>query len=81
MPVTLDLPPDTQARLAAEAARRGISVDELVVQLAAALPQEISSGRAHRLGFVGIGASGRTAPEDIREERAELAARKLAEGA
>jgi hypothetical protein len=59
MPVALDLPPDTQARVAAEAARRAITVDELVVQLAAALPQEILSGCAHRLGFVGIGASGR----------------------
>ena len=32
----------------------------------------------HRLGFVGIGASGRTEPIDIRRERAELAAKKFA---
>ncbi len=81
MPVTLDVPPIPRRGWKRSPRRRGITVDEQVVQLAAALPQERSTDRAHRLGFVDIGASGRTAPEDSRKERGELAACKLAEGA
>jgi hypothetical protein len=59
MTVTLNLPDDAAARLAAEAARRGITVDELVTELAAGLPAEPSErpGR-RRLSFSGVGASG-----------------------
>lgn len=75
--VTLDLPAETQARLQAEASRRGITLDQLIAELADTLPAEAPK---HRLGFVGIGASGRTDPLDIHQERADLAAKKLAEG-
>ncbi len=38
--MTLDLPADAQARLQAEALRRGITVDKLVADLANSLPAE-----------------------------------------
>lgn len=58
MSVTLDLP-DAMARLRAEAERRGVSLDELVAELAAAFPAEPPPvGR--RLSFIGIGHSGRS---------------------
>ena len=79
MAVTFDLPDDVVARLQAEASRRGISVDAVVAELAAQLPAD-GPARRHRLSFIGIGASGRTEPMDIRRERAELAARKAADG-
>lgn len=78
--MTIDLPADAQARLAAEAARRGITIDQLVVELVESLPAGQEPGTDHRLRFVGIGASGRTEPFDIHKERAELAAKKYAEG-
>jgi len=77
--VTLDLPEDALERLRAEADRRGVSVDDLVAELASRLPAETRAG-AHRLSFIGIGASGDTRPLEIHRERAELAERKLAEG-
>jgi hypothetical protein len=75
--VTLDLPADSQARLEAEASRRGVTLDQLVAEIADSFPAETPK---HRLGFVGIGASGRTDPLDIHQERADLAAKKFAEG-
>ena len=77
--VTLDLPAEAQARLQAEATRRGITLDQLIAELADQLPAEGDTPK-HRLGFVGIGASGRTEPLDIHQERADLAAKKFAEG-
>ncbi len=77
--VTLDLPAEAEARLQAEANRRGVTLDQLVAELANQLPAE-SGMPKHRLGFVGIGASGRTEPLDIHRERADLAAKKFAEG-
>ena len=79
MPVTLDLPAEAQARLEAEAARRGITLDQLIVALAADLPGDAPPARTHRLSFVAIGASGRTEPSDIHRERAEPRTR-FAEG-
>jgi len=79
MSVTVDLPAEALHRLEAEAARRGVSIDDVIAELATQLPAE-GSERNHRLSFIGIGASGRTEPLDIRRERAELAERKLAEG-
>lgn len=58
MSVPLDLPDDAMARLRAEADRRGVSVDELVTEFAAALPLRVRSGE-RRLSFIGIGHSGR----------------------
>ena len=54
MSVTLDLPADAQAKLEGEAARRGITLDALVAELAAGLPVE---GPPRKLAFIGAGAS------------------------
>ncbi len=78
MTLTFDLPAETQARLEAEAARRGITIDQLIAEVADSFPAEKTP--QHRLSFVGIGASGRTEPLDIHQERADLATKKLAEG-
>lgn len=54
--VTLDLSDEALSRLEAEAARRGVTVDVLVAELAAQLPRETDGG--HRLlSFVGLGSS------------------------
>lgn len=73
--VTLDLPAEAQARLQAEATRRGITLDQLVVELADSFPAEDPLE-----AFIGCGSSGRTEPFDIHNERAALAAKKFAEG-
>lgn len=83
MPLTVDLPPDVLRRLEAEASRRGVTVDEVIAELAAGLPGEAAAKtpkRSRRLNFVGIGASGDTRPFDIHRERDKLASRKLADG-
>jgi hypothetical protein len=79
MSVTVELPDEALRRLEAEAARRGVSIGEVIAEFASRLPDEAPSS-GHRLSFVGIGASGDTRPIDVRRERAELAERKLAEG-
>lgn len=56
MSVTVDLPPEVLQRLEAEATRRGVTIDEVIAELAAGLPAE-STERPKRLSFVGIGAS------------------------
>ncbi len=63
MPVTVELSDEALARLEAEAARRGVSVDAVINELAARLPDE--GARARRQGLIGLGAStsGRTAAE------------------
>jgi hypothetical protein len=56
--VTLDLPPDAAARLEAEAARRGITLDELVAELSTQFPQEVHAvGARRRLRLTAAGAS------------------------
>lgn len=77
MTVTFELSLEDEARLQAEASRRGISVGQVVAELVSRLPAEQPK---HRLSFVGIGASGRSEAMDLRQERAELAAQKFAEG-
>jgi hypothetical protein len=77
MSVTVDLPAELVARLRAEAARRGVSVDAVIADFAR-LPSG-DSARQHTLSFIGLGASGRTEPMDLRRERAELAAKRDAE--
>jgi len=75
--LTVNLPEDLAARLAAEANRRGITVDEVLAEMVAArLPAEDPLE-----AFIGCGASGRAEPFDIHAARAELATHKLAEGA
>lgn len=54
--VTLDLPAEAQARLQAEAARRGITLDQLVAEIANSFPAETTTPTRTR-GFVGIGSS------------------------
>lgn len=82
MPLTVHLPPDVLRRLEAEATRRGMTVDEVIAELAAKLPgsERATPKRTRRLSFVGIGASGDTRPFDVHRERDELATRKLADG-
>jgi len=61
MAVTVDLPPDALGRLEAEAARRGVGIEQVIAELAGTLPDNgpaASSDRPHRFGFVGIAASG-----------------------
>lgn len=57
MSVTLELSDGVVARLDREADRRGISLDELVADLAALLPSSPEPHRDRALGFIGIGAS------------------------
>ena len=54
MSVTLDLPAESQARLEAEATRRGITLDQLIAELADALPATDPLDT-----FIGSGSSGR----------------------
>ncbi len=54
--VTLDLPAEAEARLQAEANRRGITLDQLVAELANQLPAESDTPR-RKLAFVGMGSS------------------------
>lgn len=56
MTVTLDLPAEAQARLQAEATRRGITLDQLIAELADSLPADGDTPRYKR-AFVGIGSS------------------------
>ena len=57
VPVTLELPDNVVARLRREADSRGVSLDELVTELASLLPLSPTPVGHRTLGFVGIGAS------------------------
>ena len=56
MTLTLNLPVEAQARLEAEASRRGITLDLLVAELAAGFPVDTGTPR-RKLAFVGMGSS------------------------
>ena len=56
MTVTLDLPAEAQARLQAEATRRGITLDQLIAELADSFPAEGETPR-RKLAFVAMGSS------------------------
>ena len=58
MSVTLNFPVEAQARLEAEASRRGVTLDQLIVEIADRLPAEGAVPK-HRLGIVGVSYSGR----------------------
>ncbi|MFT4009513.1 MAG: hypothetical protein QM655_05660 [Nocardioidaceae bacterium] len=78
MTVILGLPPEAQARLAAEAQRRGITVDELVAEMSSQLPEPGAAASATAwTSFFGCGHSGdpNWATGDIRELRHVQAAR------
>ena len=68
--MTVTLPAEIAARLAAEAARRGVSVDDLAAELIAArLPKPVQpeSERDDALeAFIGSGRSGLKEPFDLR---------------
>lgn len=71
------LPDELARRLEAEAARRGLSVDVVAAELVAA-----GLGADNALEFfIGSGRSGSTEPIDVRSLRAEVADRRLADGA
>ncbi len=76
MSVTVELPAEALLRLETEATHRGISIDEVIAELAASLPIEDPLE-----SFLECGASGDTRPFDIHRERAELADRQLTDGA
>jgi hypothetical protein len=65
MSTTIELPTEVQVRLEAEAGRRGITVAELISQLAEHLPVRLPEVARRRPAFVGIGSStsGRSARE------------------
>lgn len=78
MPVTLDLPPEARARLEAEAARRGITLDQLVAELSNQFPSSGTTVADGALGrFVGCGDSGDAAwaTSDIHALRHDVAQR------
>ncbi len=83
MSVTVELPADVLARLESEAARRGVTIDVIIAELAAQLPANVPVDGAHRLSFAGIGASGTTEPvgrrhrEIIAEHFADKTARDV----
>lgn len=80
--MTVRVPEDLGGQLAAEASRRGLSVDEVAAEvLAAHYSQAGADGSGDALeAFIGSGSSGRRERFDIHKVRAELAERKLAEG-
>jgi plasmid stability protein len=80
---TVHLPDELVDRLQAEAARRGISVDDLAAEtLTDRFPPAGADRGCEALeAFIGSGASGRREPFDIHQARADLAERKAAEGA
>ena len=57
MTLSIELPEAAIARLRAEAVRRGVSVDEVIAELADQLPAQPVEGGRRRLAFVGAGAS------------------------
>jgi hypothetical protein len=82
MVVTLDLKAEVQARLSAEAARRQMTIDQLITEFAEDLPLGSPTESPQRLSFIGIGDSGRgdlgRRHREIRKEQtAGLAARDL----
>jgi len=84
MSVTVELPDDALRKLQAEAERRGVSIDVIIAELAAALPGEQTSPAGDTLErFFGCGDSGDTswATRDVHELRHELTERRLAEPA
>lgn len=54
--VTVDLPSEVVARLRAEAARRGVTIEVVIAELADQLPTAMDSTRS-TLAFVAAGAS------------------------
>lgn len=70
MSITIE---ELASRLNAESERRGITSEALLDELAARLDGPLEA-------FIGCGASGRTKPFDIHQERADAATTKIAHG-
>lgn len=81
--MTVEVPEPLAGRLAAEAARRGLSAAEVAVEALEGVygPVEPAEGGDSLVAFIGCGSSGRSEPFDIAQARSDLAARKLAHGA
>lgn len=57
---TIDLPDHVAARFAAEAKRRGVTIDQLLAFLVERLPDgesDVTGGAERRLGFINLGSS------------------------
>ncbi|MCC5950506.1 MAG: hypothetical protein JJU45_00270 [Acidimicrobiia bacterium] len=70
---TVEIPTEAAQRLASEADRRGITVEALLVELAAGLAETTTATKRRKLTFAGVAASGGDKP-------ARHADRWLAEG-
>lgn len=81
--MTVEVPEPLAGRLAAEAARRGVTVEVVAVEALEGVygPVEPTGDGDALTAFIGCGSSGRPEPFDIHEARADLAERKLAAGA
>jgi hypothetical protein len=80
--MAVNLPADIAARLVAEAARRGVSVDDLVAELIAAGLSDVpppAEGDDPLEAFIGSGSSGRKEPFDLRQARQDLADQRRGE--
>ena len=83
MTLTVDVPEPLAGRLAAEAARRGVSVDEVAVEALEGVygPLEPTEGGDSLEAFIGCGSSGRSEAFDIAQARSDLATRTPTRGA
>ncbi len=73
MSIAVHLPEELAARLAAESARRGISVEELTAELLGERLASTGPDNSALDAFIGSGSSGHREPFDIHLARAELA--------
>lgn len=77
--VRVEVPEPLAGRLVAEAARRGVSIDDLAVEALEGAYGPIEPPESDTLAaFIGCGSSGRSEPFDIHEARSDLAARRRA---
>jgi hypothetical protein len=72
----VEISDDAAARLAAEAARRGMPVEEVASEV---LSRNLPPVGGHRYSFVGIGNSGKSGPLNLDEEQAKLVTRPVSE--
>jgi len=71
--IAVHLPEELAARLAAESARLGISVEELTAELLGERLPSTGPDNSALDAFIGSGSSGHREPFDIHRARAELA--------